>query len=471
MSDPQSTNTATTVTTSVAPSWSDLRAKLRGRLILPDDADYEEARHVWNGMIDKRPAAIVRCAGPADVVQAVDFARSQGMLVAARGGGHNVAGNATCDGGLVIDLSRMKGMRVDPDARTARAQAGLTWAEFDHETQAFGLATTGGLVSTTGIAGFTLGGGIGWLVRKHGLACDNLRSVDVVTADGRTLTASATQHPDLFWAVRGGGGNFGIATSFEYQLHPVGPVLGGLVLHPVERARDVLRFYRDFVATAPDELTTLVVFLTTPPAPFIPAHLHGTPAIAIAACYAGDIEEGERVIQPLRAFGPPAVDLLHPLPYPMLQGMFDESAPAGIQNYWKAHYVAGLGDEAIDTLVGCAAAMRSPLTAMHIHHLGGAMNRVAADASAFPYRDAQFVLNFVGAWTDPAENADHMQWVRDSWQAMAPFATGGAYLNFMGDEGVERIKAAYAGNYERLVALKRTYDPTNLFRLNQNIAP
>jgi FAD/FMN-containing dehydrogenase len=469
--DSMTTSQTTTTTVLGEATIQELKTGLRGEVIRPGDEGYDAARKVWNGMIDKHPALIVRCAGVADVIAAVQFARSQHLLVAVRGGGHNVTGNATCDGGLVIDLSRMKGMRVDPEARTVRAQAGLTWGEFDHETQAFGLATTGGLVSTTGVAGFTTGGGIGWLVRKHGLACDNVLAVDVVTADGRLLTANRKQNADLYWAVRGGGGNFGVVTSFEFQLYPVGNVLGGLVLYPAAQAGEVLRFYREFVTTAPDELTTIAAFLTAPPAPFVPPAMQGTPAFAVIACYAGPVEKGERVLRPLRSFGSPAVDLFHPMPYTVLQALFDEGAPAGLQNYWKAHYLKGLSDDAIETLVSHAVGMRSPLTQIHVHHLGGAMKRVASGATAFPYRDGQYILNLIASWTDPTENEQHIQWVRDSWQAMVPYATGGAYLNFMGEEGDERVRAAYAGNYKRLAALKRQYDPTNFFRLNQNVPP
>lgn len=462
----------TQTATALAPAAiEEFKTSLGGAVLQPGDDGYDAARHVWNGMIDKHPALIVRCAGVADVITAVKFARRANLLVAVRGGSHNVTGFATCDGGMVIDLSPMKGVRVDPTTRTARAQAGLTWGEFDRETQAFGLATTGGLVSTTGIAGFTTGGGIGWLVRKHGLACDNLLTVDMVTADGRFLAASAKQNTDLFWGARGGGGNFGIVTSFEYQLHPVDSVLGGLVLYPAAQAREVLRFYREFVAKAPDELTTIAAFLTAPPAPFVPAAMHGTPAIAVIACYAGPMEKGERALRSLRAFGSPAVDLFHPMPYTMLQKLFDESSPAGMQNYWKAHYLKGLGDDAVETLVRGGAGMRSPFSGIHIHHLGGAMKRVASGATAYPYRDGQYVLNLIGQWADPAENEQHIQWVRDTWQAMVPFATGGAYLNFMGEEGADRVRAAYAGNYQRLAALKAKYDPTNFFRLNQNVPP
>jgi FAD/FMN-containing dehydrogenase len=445
-------------------------ASLAHKTIWPNSEGYDEARKVWNGMIDRRPAMIVRCQTPGDVVASVNYARENNLLVAVRGGAHNVAGNATCDNGMVIDLSTMKGVTVDPVARTARAEAGCTWADVDKATHPFGLATTGGLVSTTGIAGFTLGGGIGWLMRKYGLTCDNLRSAEVVTAEGRQVTASTTENPELLWGLQGGGGNFGVVTAFEYNLHPVGTVLGGLVLHPASRAAEVLRFFREFVASAPDELTCLAVFMTAPPAPFVPVDLHFKPAIAIAVCYAGNPEEGERFVQPLRTFGPPAADVIGPIPYPALQSLLDESAPKGLQNYWKSAFVNDLSDGAIDVLVGRAAAMRSPLSAIHIHHLEGAVNRVDASATAFGHRSARFVLNLVGTWADPSESDLHIQWVRDTHAALIPHATGGVYVNFMGDEGNDRVRAAYGpAIYERLVALKRAYDPGNLFRLNQNI--
>ncbi len=443
-----------------------------GTVVVPGDEGYEEARHVWNGMIDKRPALIVRCQTPADVVASVNFARDNDLLVAVRGGAHNVAGHGTCDGGLVIDLSGMKRVIVDTLARTATAEAGCTWADFDRATHPFGLATTGGLVSSTGIAGFTLGGGVGWLMRKYGLACDNLRAVNLVTADGRQVRASTTENSDLLWGVRGGGGNFGVVTDFEYDLHPVSTVLGGLVLHPAARAAEVLRFFREFVASAPDELTCIAVFLTAPPAPFVPVDLQLKPALAIAVCYAGDPAEGERFVQPLRAFGPPAADLIGPMPYPALQSMLDESAPKGLQNYWKSAFLNELSDPAIDVLVAQAAAMRSPLSALHLHHLEGAVNHPAAAYSAFGQRDSRFVLNIVGTWPDPADSVENTAWVRDSYAAIGPHTTGGAYINFMGEEGQDRVRAAYSSaNYVRLVTLKRTYDPRNLFRLNQNIRP
>jgi FAD/FMN-containing dehydrogenase len=434
-----------------------LSAQLRGALIRPDDAEYETARRVWNGMIDKHPALIARCAGVADIIAAVNFAREQGLQVAVRGGGHNVAGNAVCDGGLVIDLSPMKGIRVDLAGRTVRAEPGLLWSEFDQETLASGLATTGGLVSTTGVAG---------------LACDNLRSVDVVTADGQLVTASPIEHADLFWGIRGGGGNFGIVTSFEFQLHSVGPiVLGGAVFHPLERARELLTFYREWAAHTPEELTTLVVMITAPPAPFIPPDLQGKPAIAIAACYSGDPAEGEAIVQPLRTFGPPAADLLGPLPYTALQSMFDASAPAGLHNYWKSHYLGGLDDTAIDTILEHAAAMPAPFAQIHLHQLGGAAARMPKEGTAFGHRDAAYALNVIGTWADPQETDSQVQWVRAFWTAMEPLSSG-VYVNFLGEEGDDMVRKAYdAGSYQRLVELKQKYDPSNFFQLNQNIKP
>jgi FAD/FMN-containing dehydrogenase len=450
----------------------EFKANLRGELIRPEDSGYDAARKVWNGMIDKHPALIVLCTGVADVISAVNFARTNKLLVAVRGGGHGVAGNAVCDGGIVIDLSRMKGMRVDPTARTARAQTGLTWGEFDRETQAFGLAITGGLVSTTGIAGFTLGGGLGWLMRKHGLTCDNLLSADIVTADGRFLTASKTENADLFWGVRGGGGNFGIATSFEYRLHPVGKVIGGLSLYPAEKAREVLHFYREYLTTVPENLTSIVFFLKAPPAPFIPENLHGAPVVGFAVCYAGSIEEGERVVRPLKEFGPPAVDLINPMPYTALQSMLDAGAPPGLQNYWKSEYLKGLSDDAIDTIVDHSARMQSPLSQVHVQHMQGAVSCVGADETPFGNRDAAYVLNIVGMWSDPKESETHTRWTREFFATMESFSTGGVYVNFLGNEGEKRVTAAYGqANYERLVALKNKYDPTNFFSLNQNIKP
>jgi FAD/FMN-containing dehydrogenase len=423
-------------------------------------------------MIDRRPALIARCAGSADVICGVNFAREHHLLLSVRGGGHNVSGNAVCDGGLMLDLSPMKGIRVDPARRTVRAQAGVTWGELDHETQAFGLAVTGGQISTTGIAGLTLGGGIGNLMRKCGLTVDNLLSADVVTADGRLLTAGPTEHEDLFWGLRGGGGNFGVATSLEYRLHPIGPIiLGGMALYPAEMARALLRFYRDWAGSAPDELTVTFGFLTAPPAPFVPEHLHFQPMIGILVCYAGSIADGEQAVAPLRAFAQPAVDLIGPVPYTAVQQMLDGSAPWGMQVYLKSAHLTGLPDEAIDIIVRYAGAMTSPLSVVPISPLGGAVGRVGEHETAFGHRGTAFDIQIFGAWTDPAEQDRHVAWVRDFSAALRPFAHG-VYVNELGNEGEDRVREAYnPTSYQRLVALKTTYDPENLFRLNQNIKP
>jgi FAD/FMN-containing dehydrogenase len=439
----------------------DFRASLRGQVVLPGDADYDDARKVWNGMIDRRPALIARCDGIGDVSRAIRFARDQHLLLAVRGGGHNVAGAGTCDGGLVIDLSPMKAVRVDSERRTARVEAGATWKEFDEETQKYGLATTGGLISSTGVAGFTLGGGIGWLVRKHGLACDNLLSAEVMIASGQLVRASADENPDLYWGLRGGGGNFGVVTAFEFALHPVATVVGGMVAHPLPRAREVLQFYRHFIATAPDELTTIVLFGTSP---------EGHQIIGIAACYAGPVEQGAEVIRPLKEFGPPVMDMMGPLPYTALQQAHDPTAPAGLQNYWKAAFLQDLSDEAFDAMIEYATNTTSPLSMIGLYQLGGAMNRVATDATAFGHRDSGFVVNIIGTWPEPGDNDKHIDWARGLFAALQPYAHG-AYINFLGDEGQERVRSAYGPNYERLVALKNKYDPANLFRLNQNVPP
>lgn len=452
----------------------EFKASLRGELLLPGDEGYDEARKIWNGMIDKRPALIARCAGVADVIDAVNFARTHNLLVSVRGGGHNVAGLAVCDGGIMIDLSLMKSVHVDPKARTARAQSGATLGDLDHETQVFGLAVPAGIVSTTGIAGLTLGGGIGWLTRKYGLTIDNLLSVDIVTADGRFLTASKTENADLFWGVRGGGGNFGIVTSFEYRLHPVGPVVvAGMVLHPMEKAKEVLQFYREYVATAPEELTAMPILRLAPALPFVPEELHGAPVIGVAACYAGPVEEGERVLQPLKEFGSPVLDVIAPKPFAVHQTMLDAGAPQGLYYYLKSEYLSGLSDEAIDVMADYGARIASPLTVVGFFQLGGAESRVDEDDTAYAHRDAAFAMVIQAAWQDPAQSDEHIGWTREFWTAMQPFSTGGVYVNFLSeDDGEDRVRAAYgAEKYERLVALKNKYDPTNLFRLNQNIKP
>ena len=456
----------------ISPEVQRFAAGLRGTVIQPGDADYDAARQVWNAMIDRRPALIVRCAGVADVLSAVEFARAHHLPVAVRGGGHNVAGNATCDDGMVIDLSPMKSIRIDPARRVARAEPGLTWGEFDHETQALGLALTGGIQSTTGIAGFTLGGGFGYLARKHGLTCDNLLSADVVTADGQLLTASDTQNADLFWGLRGGGGNFGIVTSFEFRLIPLGPVFGGLLIYPAARARDVLRSYREFVTTVPDELFTIPIFSTAPAAPYLPPHLHGQPVLSIAVCYAGPPDVGERIVQPLRAFGPPAVDLLGPMRYTDVQTLLDAANPRGRHNYWKAEYFTGYSDDALDTIIAYTSRMPAPYSKVLLAHLQGAISRVGPDATAYTHRQAPFLLNINAMWTDPRETDQQIAWARDFWTAMRPFSAGGVYVNFLSNEGEDRVKAAYDPHtYARLAALKSRYDPTNFFRYNQNITP
>lgn len=445
----------------------------RGRVVLPDDAGYDQARKVWNGSIDRRPAVILRCLGVADVLAGLRLTRELDLPVAVRGGGHNIAGFGTCEGGVVLDLSGMKSVRVDPESRTAHVEPGLVWSELDRETQAFGLAVTGGVMSSTGVAGFTLGGGIGWLQRKFGLACDNLRSADLVTADGRFIRAREHTHPELLWGLRGGGGNFGVVTSFEFDLHPVGPrVFSGLVAWPAEEAREVLTFFRDFAATVPDEVTMVAICRTAPPAPFLPEEIHGEPIVAIAACHAGPVEDGERTLAPLRAFGTPVGDAMAPRPYTTFNGMFDGSWTPGFENYWKAEYLDGLPEDSLDVFAHYATRHTSPLSDFKIAQLGGAVARVGEDETAYGHRSAPFVLNINTRWSDPAEADLHIEHTRALWEATVPFTHGGSYVNFMGDEGTDRIRAAYgARKFQRLQELKGTYDPENLFRLNQNIAP
>jgi FAD/FMN-containing dehydrogenase len=455
-------------------AFRDFRRAFAGQVLTPTDAGYEEARQVWNGAIDRRPALIARCTSVNEVVQAVAFARANNVLIAVRGGGHNVAGTAVCDGGIVIDLSPMKAVRIDSAARRAWAQPGVLWGEFDQATQAFGLATTGGVVTHTGIAGLTLGGGIGWLMRKHGLTIDNLIAVEVVTAEGTVLQASEDENADLFWGVRGGGGNFGIVTSFEYRLHAVGPtVLAGPVFYPLTQAREVLRFYRDFVAAAPDELTTILNLRRAPAVPFLPEAVHGMPVIAVNVCYAGSIEEGERRLRPLRTFGSPLIDLIAPKPYLAHQSMFDETVPHGWHYYWKSWELPVLSDDVAEVLIAHAAAVTSPLSYCIIFQLGGAIGRVGEDDSAYSRRGMGHNVNINAVWmpNDPSPER-HVRWAREFWSALEPFAPGGVYVNFLGDEGNDRVKAAYGPEkYDRMVALKNRYDPTNVFRFNQNIRP
>ncbi len=451
------------------------RGSLKGQLIDSKDADYEEARKVWNGMIDKHPMFIVRCVNEDDVEKAVNFARGNKLEIAVRGGGHNVAGFSTCDDGIVIDLSPMKKIEIDKSSQTARAQAGLTWGEFDKATQEYGLATTGGLVTTTGVAGFTLGGGFGWLVRKYGMTIDNLQAVEMILANGKRVSASPAENPDLFWGVRGGGGNFGIVTSFTFKLYPVGPeVYGGALFYPVDKAKDVLSFYNKWTQSLPDELSTMSAFLTAPPEPFVPKELVGTQMIAIGVCYTGEKEEGDKLLKPLRDLTPPAIDLVGPIPYVALQGMFDATAPKGIHSYWRTQYFNDLTDNTIDTLLKQVSNLKnlSPFSAVHIHHWGGAITRVKQEETAFSHRDARFVINIVGLWMAGDDPDKHINWVRNSSDAVKQFSTGKLYLNFMADTGEDKVMAAYGKDkYAKLVQLKNKYDPENLLHLNQNIKP
>ncbi len=453
-----------TSTLSDAPV-NELHAALRGSLIRPGDEAYEQARHVWNGNIDRHPALVVRCAGVADVIAAVNFARDNHLLLAVRSGAHSAAGYGTCDGGLVIDLSPMKGIWVDPQRKVARAQAGVLWNELDAETQAFGLATTGGVVSNTGIAGLTLGGGLGWLMGKHGYTVDNLRSVDVVTADGRFLTASTDEHADLFWGLRGGGGNFGIVTSFEYQLHEVGPIiLGGLVIHPLDQAAEVLRFYREFSADLPDEAEAYVALLTTP---------DGHPVVALVLGYNGPIDEGEQVLAPARRFGTPLADLVQPMPYVARQSMMDEgNAVHGIHRYWKSGFTETISDELIDVIIDGARSFSSPYSAILVFNIHGAATRVPASATSVGLRGRKWDINVISQWTDPAESPQHTAWTRELWRRIEPLVSASAYLNHLaGDDKPQKVRASFGENYDRLVALKQQWDPTNLFRLNPNVKP
>ena len=451
-----------------------LRSQLRGRLLAPGDDGYDTARTLWNGMIDKRPALIVQPSGAADVADAVGFARDHELSLAVRGGGHNIAGTAVTDGGLMIDLSALKGVRVDPAARTVEVQPGCVWAEVDRETQAFGLAVPNGLVSDTGVAGLTLGGGFGWTTRRFGYTSDNLLGADIVTADGTLVRASAEENPDLFWAIRGGGGNFGVVTSFTFRAQPVGPeVLGGMMLFSMARAREVIAAFRRLTERAPDELASLLVLRRAPPAPALPEAIHGAPVAIVAVCWTGAVEDGERHLEPLRELGEPLADLVGPKPFTAVQSMLDASSPRGRQYYWKSDYVDALTEPAAATMIANAEVMTSPQSAVLFMHLGGAANRLAEDHSATGPRDVGYVLNIQGAWLDPNEHDTHVRWVRDYWRAMRPFAKGRAYMNFFtADEGAERLREAYVPTtYRRLAEIKARWDPQNLFRLNPNIAP
>jgi FAD/FMN-containing dehydrogenase len=445
---------------------------MRGPVILPEDPGYDDARSIWNAMIDKRPGAIAQCTGVADVMHAVQVAMDYGLLVSVRSGGHNIAGSALCDDGLTIDLSRMKSVRIDPDARLAYVEPGATLGDFDHEAQAFGLATSLGINSTTGVAGLTLGGGFGWLTRKHGLTVDNLIAAEVVTADGQRVRAGEEENADLFWAIRGGGGNFGIVTQFVFRLHPVGPeVLSGLIVYPFEQARSVLSQYREYVETIPDDLCVWAVLRKAPPLPFLPEAVHGREVVVFAFMHSGDLAEGERLIEPVRHFGEAYGEHIGPAPYAGWQQGFDPLLTPGARNYWKSHNFAELSDEAIDTVIEYTGKLPSPQCEIFIALLGGEANRVAEDATAYAHRNVKFVMNVHGRWDEPAQDEECVSWSRDFFEAARPFAMGGVYVNFMTEEETDRIGAAYGPNYERLARIKQKYDPGNLFHLNQNIRP
>lgn len=455
------------------PSVEGFRSSLRGELLARDDDGYESARKIWNGQITRQPGLIARCAGAADVIAAVQFARENDLLVSVRGGGHAVNGNALCDGGLMINLAPMNAVRVDPTKRTARVEGGCLWKAVDHEAQRFGLAVTGGVVSHTGVAGLTLGGGIGHLMRKYGLTIDSLLSCDVVTADGTFLVASEEENPELFWGLRGGGGNFGVVTSFEFQLHALGPtVLAGMLVYPMAEGREVMRFFRDFVDQAPDEVGILGNLRLAPAVPAIPEELHGEPIVAIVVCYAGGVEEGKKAIRALQQFREPTFDTIRPKPYVAHQQLFDPAALHGLHYYWKSQRLPRLSDEMIDIMVEHCSKVTSGLTTVPIFTMGGEVSRVDPANTSYPGRVALHDINISAAWLpDDPEPDRHIEWVRDFWSALEPHAAG-IYVNFMSDEGQDRVASAYgAETYSRLVSLKNKYDPTNFFRLNQNIKP
>jgi len=451
-------------------SIDELRTQVRGDVISPDDDAYEEARHVYNAMIDRRPVMIVRAANVGDVMAAVNLARENGLDLAIRGGGHSVPGFGTCDG-VVIDLSRMRGVRVDPASATARAEGGSTWGDFNAATYPFGLATTGGIISTTGVAGLTLGGGIGYLARGFGLSLDNLISADVVTADGRFLVAGERENEDLFWALRGGGGNFGVVTSLEFQLHPVKDIYGGPMFFELSEVENVLRFFREYIADAPEELGAFPAFQIAPPLPFIPEERHGDTFIAMVACWAGALEDGEKALKPFHDVAPVVAEFVGPMPYPALNSAFDGLVPPGLQHYWKANFVEELTDEAIAAHAVHGPDVPAVNSTVHIYPINGAAHRVAPDATAFAYREANFATVIAGMWPDAGQNEANIGWVRGYYEATAPLSEAGGYINFMSGDDQDRIKTNYKGNYERLVDVKRRYDPGNLFHMNQNIAP
>lgn len=453
------------------PSIDELCDQVRAEVFAAGDPGYDEARTVHNGMFDRRPKVIIRAEQVADVIAGVNFARDNGLELAVRGGGHSAPGFGTTDGGVVIDLGSMRHVHVDPRSRIARAGGGATWGDFNYATHAYGLATTGGIVSTTGIGGLTLGGGIGYLTRGYGLSIDNLLSAEVVTADGTVRTASRDEHADLFWALRGGGGNFGVVTSFEFQLHPVADVYVGIFFYELDAAADVLRFWRDFIATAPEAYGGFPAFQIAPPLDFIPAERHGDTFCAAVVHWAGSLEDGEAAMKPFRDVAPVVAEMVGPMPYPALNSAFDALFPKGIRSYWKGSFVTDLTDAAIEAHLVHGPKVPEVSATMHLYPINGACHRVAADETAFAYRDATFATVIVAAWQDPAVDAERIAWVRDYYRATSPHSEPGGYVNFMADDDQARVEDNYGGNYRRLVDIKRTYDPENLFHLNQNIDP
>lgn len=447
------------------------KSVMRGSVFEPGDADYDTTRKVYNAMIDRHPRMIAHCADVADVIASVNLARKTGLLVSVRGGGHGVAGFAVCDDGLMIDLSGMRGIRVDPEKGTVRVEGGCVWADVDHATHAFGSAVPSGIVSTTGVAGLTLGGGHGHLTRHYGLTCDNLISADVVTADGRFVTASEDQNQDLFWGLRGGGGNFGVVTSFEFKLCPVNTVMGGPVVYTGDKSRDVMEFYRDIISNAPDNLNAFLGLHNEPPQPFIPGDSPDNPICVIMVCYSGPMENAEEAVRPFREFGPPDADMIASIPYPSMQTILDQLLPFGLQHYWKADFFNELSDDFINVHLDYCSRIPTFRSGIHIYPIDGAAHRVGKTDTAFNYRDANFSANMTAIYPNPEDTPEMVDWVRSYWSAAHPHSIGAAYVNFLMDEGRDRIKASYRGNYDQLVELKIKYDPDNLFKMNQNIKP
>ncbi len=448
-----------------------LRQQVRGDVIAAEDEGYEQARAVYNAMIDKRPVVVTRPVNAGDVIAAVNFARESRLPIAIRGGGHSVPGFGTCDGGVVIDLSRMRSVRVNPEKRTARAEGGATWGDFNAATYPFGLATTGGIISTTGVSGLTLGGGIGYLARGFGLSLDNLISADVVTADGKFLIASEKENEDLFWAIRGGGGNFGVLTSLEFRLHSVKDIYGGPMFYELKHVGDILRFYRDYIKDAPEEMGCFPAFQIAPPLPFIPENRHGDTFVAMVACWAGPLDKGEKELKPFHDVAPVVAEFVGPMPYPALNSAFDGLVPPGLQHYWKANFVKELTDDAILAHIENGPKIPAVNSTMHIYPINGACHRVASDATAFGHRDANFATVIAGMWPDATHNKANIKWVRDYYDATSPHSEEGGYINFAADDDQGRAPANFGANYNRLVSAKKKYDPHNLFRFNQNIKP